>query len=96
MLKIKVGLFRSGEGIAVETDALGSRQFGFHAVVFQQYGVIARPGHLVFLVEARTVARVGVVERPGYGLKFADRRSHHHAADLELVEVGEALDRGVA
>ena len=23
---------------------------------------------------------VGVVERPGYGLKFADRRSHHHAA----------------
>jgi hypothetical protein len=80
----------------VESDPFGGCQLGLDAVILQQHGVVAGARHLVLLVEARTVARVGVVERPGYGLKFADRRSHHHAADLELVEVGEALDRGVA
>ena len=92
----QVRLLRRREGIAVESDPFGGCQLGLDAVILQQHGVVAGARHLVLLVEARTVARVGVVERPGYGLKFADRRSHHHAADLELVEVGEALDRGVA
>lgn len=92
----QVGLLRSGEGITVETDALGSRQFGFHAVVFQQYGVIARPGHLVFLVEARTVTRLRIVEGTGNGLQRADGRGDHHAAHLKFVEIGETFDRSMA
>ena len=92
----QVRLLRRREGIAVEPDPFGRRQLGLDAVILQQHRVIARARHLVFLVEARTVARVGVVERPGYRLQGACRRGDHYASNLELMEVGEAFDRGVA
>ena len=52
----KVGLLGSRERITVEPDTLCGSQFRLHTVIFQQHGIISRVRHLVFLVEAGTVA----------------------------------------
>ncbi len=95
-VKNQLGRIGCREGVAVEADPLGGGEFGFYAIVLQQHRVITRLGMLIGFVEARAVAAVGVFEGAGHGLDGAHRGHHHHAADLEFVEVPEAFDRSMA
>ena len=85
------GILRGGEGIAVQSDALGSRQFGRHAITGQGHRIVARPGHLPGPVGIGPEARRRVVGRTA-GACHVTHDGHHRHVE-QIADTGTAQMR---